>query len=170
MSTSDQVENLDPILITLPLLNSIPDSLVGRFDPVYVEWYDKYSAGRLATHQVPIEAYRAHPEKYTIAYGRDRVSEKGLRIVDRKCPVKGGEITIRIFQRDASSTTAKPVYVNFHGGGWVFGGLPTDFDFCKRIVQHLDCVAFDVDYRLAPEHPYPIPVEDCVAAMSWASI
>lgn len=69
--------------------------------------------------------------------------------------MEGGEITVRIFQPPPPSGTteaeARPVYVNFHGGGWVFGGLETDNDFCKRLTHELGCVAFDVDYRLAPE-------------------
>ncbi|PWY90475.1 Alpha/beta hydrolase fold-3 [Aspergillus sclerotioniger CBS 115572] len=52
---------------------------------------------------------------------------------------------------------------------WVFGDLSTDHDFCKRVVDGLDghLVAFDVDYRLAPEHKYPIPVDDCWSAFNW---
>lgn len=63
----------------------------------------------------------------------------------------------------------RAAYINFHGGGWVFGGLNVDHDFCKRIVHELDgeLVAFDVDYRLAPENRYPTPVNDCWAAFNW---
>lgn len=65
----------------------------------------------------------------------------------------------------------RAAYVNFHGGGWVFGDLNTDHDFCKRIVDGLegDLVTFDVDYRLAPEHKYPTAVEDCWAAFNWVN-
>lgn len=61
----------------------------------------------------------------------------------------------------------KPVYVNFHGGGWVFGGLATDFDFCKRVARDTGAVVFDVDYRLAPEEHFPSQVEDCWEALKW---
>ncbi|EXJ85986.1 hypothetical protein A1O1_06355 [Capronia coronata CBS 617.96] len=158
------------VVIEKPLLNSIPAQLVPDFDPTYVEYYNKYNAGRLATHQVPIESYRADPFKYTIAYGRELVPNDGVKMTDQRCPVDGGEITVRVYEREGSSSASaprKPVYINYHGGGWVFGGLPTDHDFCKRIVRALDCVVFDVDYRLAPEYKYPIPVEDCVAAFHW---
>lgn len=45
-----------------------------------------------------------------------------------------------------------------------------DSEFCKTLVDELQCVAFDVDYRLAPENKYPIPVEDSWAAFNWVRI
>ena len=155
--------------ISQPLLNSIPDSLVSRFEPTYVEYWNKYNAGRLATHQVPIEAYRANPLKFTIAYGRELVDNGNLKITDQICPVDGGSFAVRVIEPDSSKIldSPRPVYINFHGGGWVFGGLPTDFDFCKRLSHELGVVAFDVDYRLAPEHKFPIPLDDCWQALNW---
>lgn len=160
-------------VILQPLHNSIPQELLPRFDPVYVEYYYRNNAGRLHTHEVPIEEFRKDPARYTISYGR-ATGPDVYRISEQKCPVQGGEITIRIFEpgpkKDAQGQPKKrAAYVNFHGGGWVFGGLMVDHDFCKRIVHDLDgeVVAFDVDYRLAPEHRYPIPVEDCWAAFNW---
>ncbi|KAJ5557193.1 alpha/beta hydrolase fold-domain-containing protein [Penicillium frequentans] len=155
------------------LHNSIPPELINRYDPVYVEYYNRYNAGRLHTHEVPIEDFRKNPARYLIAYGRARGPDV-YRITEQKCPVKGGEITIRIFEPAPKQETQgeqkkKAAYINFHGGGWVFGNLGTDHDFCKTLVDGLDgnLVAFDVDYRLAPENPYPIPVEDCWAAFNW---
>jgi acetyl esterase/lipase len=157
-----------------PLNNSIPESLIHRFDPEYVRLFSKHNIGRLATHQVPIEEYRADPSKYIISYGRQDVDPSPLRITERKCPVKDGEITIRICEPldDASSSienekSKRPAYMNFHGGGWVFGDLETGHNFCKRIAIELDCVTFDVDYRLAPEYPYPTAVDDSWAAFNW---
>lgn len=153
-----------------PLHNSIPDHLAPNFEPAFLEYYNKYTAGRLATHQVPIEKFRADPAKYTITYGRDRVPSDGVTWSDLKCPVDGGEITVRVFEPAFSSTDKpRPVYINYHGGGWVFGGLVTDFDLCKRIVRELGCVVFDVDYRLSPEYKFPIPVNDSIAAFHWVS-
>jgi acetyl esterase/lipase len=153
--------------ITLPLLNSIPEELISKFEPTYVSYYNQYSAGRLATHQVPIEAYRADPSKYTISYGRELIPQGSLKITDQKCPVKGGEITVRVFEPEPAGNGTRPVYINFHGGGWVFGGLATDFDFCKRVANETGAVVFDVDYRLAPEYKFPIPVDDCWEAVNW---
>lgn len=162
--------------IVRPLHNSIPSELLPRYDPIYVAYYNAFNAGRLHTHEIPIEEFRKNPARYTISYGRAPGPDI-FRITEQKCPVDGGEITIRIFEPvprldDQGQPKKRAAYVNFHGGGWVFGGLAYDHDFCKRVVHGLDgdLVAFDVDYRLAPEHKYPIPVNDCWTAFNWVGI
>jgi acetyl esterase/lipase len=61
------------------------------------------------------------------------------------------------------------VYVNYHGGGWVFGGFITDKPFCSKVCNRVVCVVVDVDYRLAPEHPWPAQLQDSWAAFLWVS-
>lgn len=97
-----------------------------------MEYYNKYNAGRLHTHEIPIEWYRENPAKYAISYGQ----AVGYRISEQKCPVDGGEIAIRIFepaqQFDGNNNPKKrAAYINFHEGGWVFGNLSRSHDFCK---------------------------------------
>lgn len=163
----------DAILITQPLLNSIPYHLLHHYDPAFIEKYNLYSAGRLATHQVPIKLYRSNPSAYNIQYGRQIVDQGDTIITEEQCPVsnKSSSITVRIFQPGPSwdEREARGVYVNFHGGGWFSGGLDTDFDFCKRLVHELGIVVFDVDYRLSPEWKFPVPIEDCWEAFNWVS-
>ncbi|KAJ9626827.1 hypothetical protein H2204_009843 [Knufia peltigerae] len=156
-------------LITQPLLNAIPDDLTDRLDPVYVEYYNKYNAGRLHTHQIPIETFRANPLQYVIQWGRADGGEV-FRISEQKCPVNGGEISIRIFEpgpADDATTPRRPLYINYHGGGFTFGDLEMDDPFCRRVCREVGCVAFDVEYRLSPDYRYPIPLEDCFAALKW---
>lgn len=74
--------------IRQPLHNSIPPELLPRFDPVYVEYYNKY--------KMPIEEFRKDHERYTISYGRTPGPDV-FRITEQKCPVEG-EMTIRIFE------------------------------------------------------------------------
>ncbi|KAF7942773.1 uncharacterized protein EAE97_006227 [Botrytis byssoidea] len=165
--------DIKPAAISQPLINSIPPDLLPRFDPVYAKYYAHYSAGRLATHQIPIKEFRANPRKYSIVYGR-AIAPDVHSITDVQCPVTQSSdgknsITVRIFEPAPTVNEGKPrpAYVNFHGGGWVFGGLETDMEFCKRLVGELGCVVFDVDYRLAPEYQWPIPVDDCIEAFKW---
>ncbi|RAH42672.1 alpha/beta hydrolase [Aspergillus brunneoviolaceus CBS 621.78] len=167
------LHDIRPKVLTQPLHNSIPPELLSRFDPIFVENHNKYNAGRLHTHEVPIEEFRRNPAKYAISYGRAS-GPNIYRISEQKCPVQGGEIRVRIFEPETvvdehGKIQKRAAYINFHGGGWVFGDLSKDHDFCKRVVDGLEgqLVAFDVDYRLAPEHQYPAPVDDCWTAINW---
>jgi len=57
----------------------------------------------------------------------------------------------------------------FHGGGFVIGDLDTHDGFCRRLCARLSCAVLSVDYRLAPEHPYPAAPEDCWTVVRWAA-
>jgi acetyl esterase len=60
-----------------------------------------------------------------------------------------------------------PCIVYFHGGGWVSGGLDTHDASCRILAAVARCLVVSVDYRLAPEHPFPAAVDDALAAYSW---
>jgi acetyl esterase/lipase len=64
---------------------------------------------------------------------------------------------------------AGPLFLFFHGGGFVLGGLDTHEPFCAEIARELDMPVLAVDYRLAPEHPWPAGVDDSIAAARWAA-
>jgi acetyl esterase len=76
-----------------------------------------------------------------------------------------GGIPIRIYRPDAGSN--KPCLVFFHGGGWVIGDLDTHDAPCRLLAKESNCVVIAVDYRLAPEHQYPVPLDDCYNAFCW---
>ncbi|MGN6256910.1 MAG: alpha/beta hydrolase [Solirubrobacterales bacterium] len=61
-----------------------------------------------------------------------------------------------------------PLLVYYHGGGWVIGGLDTHDDPCRFLAANSGAKALSVDYRLAPEHPFPAAAEDALAAYEWA--
>jgi acetyl esterase/lipase len=60
-----------------------------------------------------------------------------------------------------------PGLVWIHGGGYVIGSAAEDDAMCRRFARQLGVTVASVDYRLAPEHPYPAPLEDCYAALTW---
>ncbi|HYI40902.1 MAG TPA: alpha/beta hydrolase [Allosphingosinicella sp.] len=89
-------------------------------------------------------------------------------IRDLSCPGPGGEIRLRLY--DARETRGGgPLLLFFHGGGFVFGDLDTHEPFCAEVARQLDLPVLAVDYRLAPEHPFPAGAEDCIAAARWAA-
>jgi len=61
----------------------------------------------------------------------------------------------------------RPVLLYFHGGGFVVGGLDTHDNVCQRLAAESGWTVVSVDYRLAPEHPFPAPLEDAYAALEW---
>lgn len=63
----------------------------------------------------------------------------------------------------------RPVLVYFHGGGFVVGGLDTHDNVCQKLANESGWTVVSVDYRLAPEHPFPAPLEDAYAALQWVS-
>ncbi|WP_238475190.1 alpha/beta hydrolase [Sphingomonas cavernae] len=79
-----------------------------------------------------------------------------------------GMIPARLF--DARETRALgPILVFFHGGGWVIGDLETHAPFCAEAARALDLPVVSIDYRLAPEHPWPAAPDDCEAAARWVA-
>lgn len=77
-----------------------------------------------------------------------------------------GEVPVRVYRPPAGGPLA--VLVWFHGGGWVLGDLEGADPVCQQLASRVPAVVVSVDYRLAPEHPYPAAVEDAVAATGWA--
>lgn len=82
-------------------------------------------------------------------------------------PGPDGEIPIRAYSPDADGP--RPVLVWYHGGGFVLGGLETTDPACRALANACDALVLSVDYRLAPEHPWPAGVLDCYAAAAWAA-
>jgi acetyl esterase len=68
-----------------------------------------------------------------------------------------------------TSSPPRPLIVYFHGGGWCVGGLGTHDGACRFLATHGGANVLSVDYRLAPEHPFPAAVDDALAAFRWAA-
>lgn len=89
-------------------------------------------------------------------------------IRDLDCPGPGGEIRLRLYDKREAREPG-PLLLFFHGGGFVFGDLDTHQPFCAEVARQMDLPLLAVDYRLAPEHPFPAAAEDCIAAARWAA-
>lgn len=90
-----------------------------------------------------------------------------VRTTSRMIPGAAGEMLVKIYE-PAQRTEAKlPAMLWIHGGGYVMGHPDMDDALCERFVQEAKCVVVSVDYRLAPEHPYPAAIDDCYASLIW---
>ena len=87
------------------------------------------------------------------------------RVSEYRIPGPESELPIRIYEPEGEGPFPALLYV--HGGGWVLGDLDGVDQLCRLLVDAADCVVVSVGYRLAPEHPFPAPVEDCYAALRW---
>jgi acetyl esterase len=80
----------------------------------------------------------------------------------------GTPITVRVYRPDAGDgTEALPALVYFHGGAWAFGTIDQYDGYCTSLAAGAGCVVASVNYRKAPEHPFPTGVEDCCAGLAW---
>ena len=95
---------------------------------------------------------------------------KGVVAEDKKIPGPDGapDVAVRLY-RPEGQTGIIPALLWIHGGGYVFGDIDQE-DYSARIFALAgECAVVSVEYRLAPENPYPAPVEDCYAALKWLS-
>ena len=119
----------------------------------------------------PFEALT--PEKARVAYaagwasmqmdGGEVASVKDVRIDG-----PGGSLTLRIYRGEGThAETQLPCMVFLHGGGWVIGNLESHDRLCRRLANTARLCVIAVDYRLAPEHPFPAAIDDSICAWRW---
>ncbi|OBI35890.1 alpha/beta hydrolase [Mycobacterium colombiense] len=145
-NTADEKPAIDPIL--QKVLDAVPFRLSTE---------DGIDAARQRFRDLPRRPL--HPE---------------LRVEDRTIPGPDGAIAVRIYwppshSEDTSAGAEVPVVLYFHGGGFVIGDLDTHDGTARQHAVGADAIVVSVDYRLAPEHPYPAAVEDAWAATLWVA-
>ncbi len=84
-------------------------------------------------------------------------------------PAEPVEVRLRIYRPSASGAAPLPVVVLFHGGGWVLGNPEQDEWWASNMAVESPCIVVSVDYRLAPEYPYPAAVFDCWSSVLWVA-
>lgn len=96
-------------------------------------------------------------------------AESTYTVNDHRVVVSGGEISVRCLT-PGNSTTGKlfPLLFWIHGGGWIYGNLDTDDYYLRIICTELQIVVVNVEYRLAPEYPFPTGLNDCFTALKWS--
>jgi acetyl esterase/lipase len=94
----------------------------------------------------------------------------GVTTEDRTIPGPAGapDVTVRIY-RPKKQSGLFPALLWIHGGGYMLGEIDQEDFSAKNFTLAGECVVISVEYRLAPENPYPAPLEDCYAALKWLS-
>jgi len=133
-----------------PEMKALLDGLAAADSPAIADMtLEEARAGYLALHQMA-----------------DRPARELAVIRNLACPGPAGEIGLRLY--DARETReAGPIITFFHGGGYVIGDLDTHHALCTEIAALVDLPLVAVDYRRAPEAPFPAAIEDCEAAARW---
>ncbi len=94
-----------------------------------------------------------------------------VQMTDRRIPgyQGGAEILIRVYSPKAATARPRSGILEVHGGGFILGSLEMMDPWCQMIAAEVDSIVVSVDYRLAPEHPFPAGLHDCYAALLWTA-
>ena len=112
---------------------------------------------------MPVAQSRAtHDLETAELSGRERLSP---RSATSACPARGATIGMRVYRRRGRRPL--PLVAYLHGGGWVIGSLDGFDPLCRALANASGAVVASIDYRLAPEHPFPAAPDDARAAVRW---
>ena len=96
------------------------------------------------------------------------VDTTGVNVDDREIPGPDGAVPVRVYAPAAPAPAAgRPALLDIHGGGFVVGSIDMEHAVAVQVARELGAVVVAVEYRLAPEYPFPAGVEDCYAALQW---
>jgi acetyl esterase/lipase len=142
-------------------------NFVDQIDPELRVVVEKLPTDRpLDLNDIPVARTKMNKMVTALLAGMPPV--EGVTSQDQFAPGAQGApaVRVRVYRPD-DQTTELPALLWIHGGGYVMGDIEQDDRLMKQTVKRIGCVAVSVDYRLAPEHPFPAPVEDCYAALKW---
>ena len=118
---------------------------------------------------LPVTEARVGPSEVQerLRYVYYRPGPELAAVEDHVVPVDGGEIPLRCYRPEGEAPF--PVHVYLHGGGFWLGSIDGSDIVCREISAASGALVVSVGYRLAPEHRFPVPVEDCYAALCWVA-
>lgn len=126
------------------------------------------AAGGPAMHEMPVE--EARTALATISMDGGHRGSQVFAIENRQIPGPNGDVPVRIYwPRGIDTKAPMPMLLFLHGGGFVLGDIETHDSITRYLCEKADAIVISVDYRLAPENPFPAGIEDCYAALEWAS-
>ncbi|KAI0003713.1 alpha/beta hydrolase fold-domain-containing protein [Russula compacta] len=153
-------------------------SIIPRLDPEYTAFHNQHIIHLPQVHQLPWDP--SIRDTQTVPGASEPLP------VGKVEDFSLSRCRVRVFTPEESQPEARwPVFIFFHGGrgaiphgcklfsyhrtvgGWTLGNINTENAFCTNICKSVKCVVVSVDYRLAPENPYPEAVEDAIEALQW---
>jgi acetyl esterase len=118
--------------------------------------------------QIPVSKLRSNMRDSVVTWKRIGVLfEKVANVHSFEIPGPVSGIPVRIYR--PSEETGLPIFVLLHGGGWVVGDIETADNLARFLCRRVRCLVLSVDYRLAPENPFPAAVEDSYVVVCWAA-
>jgi acetyl esterase/lipase len=134
------------------------------FDPEVAEM-----AALVAGRGAPTDAVAARVESAAMFATLPEPDVSGLDIENREVPGPAGDpaVPVRIYVPHERADTPTPAILYIHGGGFFVGSIDAEHGGSATLARELGVVVVSVEYRLAPEHPYPAGLEDCYAALQW---
>jgi acetyl esterase/lipase len=142
-------------------------NFVDQLDPELRAVVEKLPTDRpMNLNEIP--KARAGMKKMVTAMLANMPAVDGVTSEDRMAPgsVDGASVRVRVYKANDQKGKLPALYW-IHGGGYVMGDIEMDDRLMMQLVKRIGCVCVSVDYRLAPENPFPIPVEDCYAGLKW---
>lgn len=115
-----------------------------------------------------IAATRAMVAEMITAIKAEAPPIEGVTSEDTTIPSEDGNVPVRLY-RPTGARAPLPTLLWMHPGGYVIGSIELDDLMARQLAKDVQCAVASVEYRLAPEHPYPAPLEDCYAVLEWLS-
>lgn len=145
----------------------IHESILGRLNPEYAKFYNEHLINQQPVHHQPIEVSRGNGALIPGAGPQQPVQKIEDFAIKRK-QSEGPDVMVRCFTPLGDKPVGGwPVTIYYHGGGWVLGNIQTENVVCSHLCARAKCVVVSVDYRLAPENPFPAAVHDSWEAILW---
>lgn len=142
--------------------------MIDRIDPELAPILDFVKSVGLDIDFSDLAAMREKLHSFQDSVSAATPPVSGVSTADHLVPYADGShsVRVRVYQ-PTGRTGVLPVLFWIHGGGYVLGRLQDDDLLAGSLAVNYNCVVASVDYRLAPEHPFPTPLEDCYTALKW---
>ena len=118
-----------------------------------------------------VESIQAMREARASLFDSETPDREDIGKEDRQVPGHEGDpdVPVRIYRPTAAAEAPRPCILEIHGGGFMTGSIEMMDGWCQSVAAQLDVTVVSVEYRLAPEDPYPAGLEDCYAALRWTA-